>query len=174
MAFIEILVNNLMGYDGVVLFTVASFNIIFWWLTRSSVKRLEDGLYKKVDKVLIKKNTAALIDTPSPEEADKLKRERDTTNRWYSIFTSIISIFPYLGILGTVYSLIGVAGDSGFDNMQDSFLIALTSTFWGVIFAIGFKVFGDAPLLPKVEQYNADVDRLLNRYENAEIDDMEE
>jgi len=174
MAFIEILLNNLMGYDGVVLFSVATINMFFWWFTRASVNRLEKGLYQRVDKVLIKKNTAALIDTPSPEEADKLKRERDTTNRLYSIFTSIISIFPYLGILGTVYSLIGVAGDSGFENMQSSFLIALTSTFWGVIFAIGFKVFGDAPLSPKVEQYNADVDRLLNRYENAELDDVEE
>jgi biopolymer transport protein ExbB/TolQ len=71
-----------------------------------------------------------------------------------------------LGLLGTVIALLGVAGDSGFENTQQNFLIALTSTLWGVVSAIIFKVL-DALTSPQVDKYDNEVERKKVRYEDA-------
>lgn len=62
--------------------------------------------------------------------------------RWgNTVFINLVSIFPQLGLLGTVAGLLGLNLFSGdMTNLTDNLLIALTSTGWGVIFAIGFKV----------------------------------
>jgi len=61
--------------------------------------------------------------------------------RWgNTVFVNLVSIFPQLGLLGTVAGLLGLNLFSGdMTNLTDNFLIALTSTGWGVIFSIGFK-----------------------------------
>ena len=59
----------------------------------------------------------------------------------YNIFTAGISIFPLLGMFGTVSGLLGldlVAGDM--TNIRNNFFMALTSTAWGILFSIGFKL----------------------------------
>lgn len=62
---------------------------------------------------------------------------RNRTGSLYSLFVNLTGIFPLLGILGTVISLLGMVGDM--TNVQDNFYGALTSTFWGLVFAIIFK-----------------------------------
>lgn len=53
----------------------------------------------------------------------------------------MISIFPLLGMLGTVIGLLGLDLASGdMDNIKNNFFIALTSTAWGIIFSVIFKV----------------------------------
>ena len=61
--------------------------------------------------------------------------------RWgNTIFVTLVSLFPQLGLMGTVAGLLGLDMFSGdMTNTTDNFLIALTSTGWGVIFSIGFK-----------------------------------
>lgn len=62
-------------------------------------------------------------------------------NKLYTLFVTLISIFPLLGMLGTVFGLLGLdltAGDM--NNIRDNFFIALTSTAWGIIFSVIFKV----------------------------------
>lgn len=60
----------------------------------------------------------------------------------YSVFVTLITIFPLLGMLGTVKSLIvlNFADDNAILSARNSFFDALTSTAWGIIFAIIFKV----------------------------------
>ncbi len=61
----------------------------------------------------------------------------------YSVFTTLIGVFPLLGMLGTVFGLLSLDFTSGIDNMESikgSFFMALTSTAWGIIFSIFFKV----------------------------------
>ena len=60
----------------------------------------------------------------------------------YSVFVTLITIFPLLGMLGTVKSLLvlNFADDNAIVNARNSFFDALTSTAWGIIFAIVFKV----------------------------------
>ena len=60
---------------------------------------------------------------------------------WYSLFVTMISIFPLLGMFGTVRGLLMmdfVAGNIEF--MKHNFFSALTSTAWGIIFSIIFKM----------------------------------
>lgn len=62
------------------------------------------------------------------------------TRRVYTIFLTLISLFPLLGMLGTVAGLLGLdlaGGDMG--NIKNNFFIALTSTAWGIIFSVIFK-----------------------------------
>ena len=69
----------------------------------------------------------------------------------YTIFLTIISIFPLLGMLGTVFGLLGLDLASGdMENIKNNFFIALTSTAWGIIFSVFFKVL-DAFFLDDIE-----------------------
>lgn len=59
----------------------------------------------------------------------------------YSLFLTSVSLFPLLGMLGTVASLVTLDFSTG--NMADvrnNFFSALTSTAWGILCSIGFKV----------------------------------
>lgn len=64
----------------------------------------------------------------------------------YSLFICIISLFPFFGMFGTVQSLIEMGsvfetadgGDMG--NIKSKFFLALTSTAWGIIFSVIFKI----------------------------------
>ncbi len=59
----------------------------------------------------------------------------------YTIFVTMISIFPLLGMLGTVNGLLGLDLTNGdMENIKDNFFVALTSTAWGIIFSVIFKV----------------------------------
>lgn len=59
-----------------------------------------------------------------------------------SIFVTLITIFPLLGMFGTVKSLLAlnIMDDNAILNARNSFFDALTSTAWGIIFAVIFKV----------------------------------
>lgn len=64
------------------------------------------------------------------------------TNLFYSLFMTTITIFPLLGMLGTVFGLLGLDLSSGnMENIKNNFFIALTSTAWGIIFSVIFKLF---------------------------------
>lgn len=59
----------------------------------------------------------------------------------YSIFTTFISLFPLLGMFGTVKELMKVnLAEGNMMGVSENFFGALTSTAWGIIFAIIFKI----------------------------------
>ena len=60
----------------------------------------------------------------------------------YSVFVTFITIFPLLGMFGTVKALLrlNLADEGAILNARSSFFDALTSTAWGIIFAVIFKV----------------------------------
>ena len=89
----------------------------------------------------------------------------------YSIFVNITAIFPLLGILGTVISLIPMVSDMA--NMQNNFFAALTSTFWGLVFAIVFKLL-DSLLSSRIEDNDKNVTLLLERKSEEEEKESEE
>lgn len=78
----------------------------------------------------------------------KIKRNKDYSKGLYrctsvllSLFTTLISIFPLLGMLGTVFGLLGLDLATGdMENIKANFFVALTSTAWGIIFSAGFKL----------------------------------
>ena len=59
----------------------------------------------------------------------------------YNLFVTGISVFPLLGMFGTVSALLGLDLSVGdMTNIKNNFFIALTSTAWGIIFSIIFKL----------------------------------
>lgn len=91
-----------------------------------------------------------LKDTKRSDKA-ALKRHAVAASKTYTIFLTIISIFPLLGMLGTVFGLLRLDLASGdMENIKNNFFIALTSTAWGIIFSIAFKIL-DAVFLEDIE-----------------------
>ena len=87
---------------------------------------------------------------------------RKRSESLYSVFVNVTAIFPLLGILGTVVSLLPMVADMA--DMQTNFFAALTSTFWGLVFAILFKLL-DGFLSARMEDNDKAVDLLLQRRE---------
>lgn len=60
----------------------------------------------------------------------------------YTLFITLISAFPLLGMFGTVTSLLSLdlSDAAAIENAKNSFFDALTSTTWGIIFAFIFKI----------------------------------
>ncbi len=78
------------------------------------------------------------------DKGDSAKAMRSSNRAlivFYSLFEACISIFPLLGMFGTVAALLGLdltAGDM--TNIRNNFFMALTSTAWGIIFSVIFKI----------------------------------
>lgn len=62
----------------------------------------------------------------------------------YTVFITIISLFPLLGMFGTVKSLIGLGEifqtDDDMNSIKSEFFLALTSTALGIICSIVYKI----------------------------------
>lgn len=137
MNFIIIILNNLLGYDGLILILAGvNFFMILPRLKSYSKKlsfELNPTLYLPI---------AQLLKKISPQDKNinlhYLQALREKELFYYQVYVSITSIFPLMGILGTVISLLSLI-DFQTQRLMLSFSTALTSTFWGLIFAITFK-----------------------------------
>ena len=59
----------------------------------------------------------------------------------HTVFLAILSCFPLLGMFGTVKGLLGLDLATGdMENIKNNFFIALTSTAWGILFSMGYKI----------------------------------
>ncbi|MCI7768453.1 MAG: MotA/TolQ/ExbB proton channel family protein [Oscillospiraceae bacterium] len=58
----------------------------------------------------------------------------------YTLFLTLISIFPLLGMFGTVKALLELDMSQDLSVLQQNFFSALTSTAWGIIFSVIFKI----------------------------------
>lgn len=92
-----------------------------------------------------------------------------STNKFYTVFTTMITVFPLLGMLGTVFGLMGLDLSDGaqMDNIRTNFFVALTSTAWGIIFAVIFKLL-NAFVEDDVEEQIEIAKKLLETDENLE------
>lgn len=86
----------------------------------------------------------------------------------YTIFLTIISIFPLLGMLGTVWSLLSLDITVIDDNLKSNFFAALTSTAWGIICAVSFKL-ANSLISTSVENTIQKLETLINKFEDMEI-----
>ena len=156
--------DNLFGYDLIIILTAIGTLGYFLFIRFYSAKvysTIHTQGYRP-DDVLDKPDVAP----PSREEIKstkvKLRKMRETSEKYYSMFVNLTGIFPLLGILGTVISLIPMVQDMA--NMEASFFVALTSTLWGLVFAIFFKIL-DASLAPQIERNNRGIDDYLEKLE---------
>lgn len=137
MTFITMILRNLIGIDGLIL-ALAAANF-FWVLpkvrehSQNLASQLNPAIYLPITQIMKKIG-------PSQGQINlhQLQFLREKELFHYQLFVSITSIFPLLGILGTVISLLGLI-DFQTQKIMINFSAALTSTFWGLVFAILFK-----------------------------------
>ena len=96
-------------------------------------------------------------------ELKMLRTQRQKLNVCYSLFTTFISVFPLWGMFGTVISLLSLDMGGDLSAVQENFFTALTSTAWGIIFAILFKVLNAWLISSAAEDVLEKSGRILDR-----------
>ncbi len=160
---LSVIFMNFWGYD-VIIFLAAVFNGFVYYVVKKSSDRLRGMMNHTVyvpHFLFSRRQTDEQVSVLREEEVLGL---RATVDRSYSLFVNITGIFPLLGILGTVVSLLGLVSDM--ENVTGNFYGALTSTFWGLIFAIGFK-FADGLISPEIEGNEKSVKMYLENIMSA-------
>ena len=166
MKLISVIFMNLWGYDILIFLTAAVTAVVYKMLKRSANK-----LYKKMHLTVFVPDGG--VSKREAERDIKKLREQDVvamrnhTGKLYSLFVNLTGIFPLLGILGTVVSLLGLVADN--TDVTGNFYGALTSTFWGLVFAIIFK-FLDGVISSKIEDNEKSVELFLTRNYRPEAD----
>ncbi len=106
-------------------------------------------------------------------KCEQEKNIRHTTHiyNWltvcYTLFISTISIFPLLGMFGTVKALLEL-DLSNINSAKNNFFDALTSTTWGIIFAVIFKLV-NAFIATSVENSIQKLADLIKKFEDDGI-----
>lgn len=109
------------------------------------------------------------INTTGIDYMDKPRKEFNEVQAKYNSWTQMITIFPLLGLLGTVLGMMPglseMASSGKIDILYSSLSVALTSTFFGLVASIVLKFvvsFAVDSLVDKIEAIFAEYDRQLN------------
>ncbi len=141
----EIFLNNFIRFDFLIfLLALCSFAIIIRTrrLVKEVLKILKPEGYLPGGKIDSKKIQEHYDFYLNPEGEKILQEKHRKSNFSYTLFVNLTSVFPLMGILGTVISLLPMVRQLGDLSAQTGlFFSALTSTFWGIVFAILFKAF---------------------------------
>ncbi len=156
--------SNFFGFD-ILIFIAALFNGFIYYIVRKTSEKLRSMMTHKIYVPHFRVSRKETDDEVAALREEEVLEMRDRSGRYYSLFINITAIFPLLGILGTVVSLLGLVSDMS--NVTGNFYGALTSTFWGLIFAIIFK-FLDGMIAPQIETNEKSVQLYLDRYSQAE------
>ena len=138
---LSVLADNFLSFDFII-FLLGGLNVFI--LIKTSIYSKQ--LYKTLNPYCwipggdtslreIQEKFAQQKDKSSETDIIQLRRKMNT---YYVIYENLTAIFPLLGLLGTVVSLLPMVEDMG-EIMTGLFFSALTSTMWGIIFAIVFK-----------------------------------
>ncbi len=155
----DVILNNLMGFDAIV-FLAAVLNGFIYWKTRKLAGELSGIMHLHVYVPGQEASAKAAVERMRALREEDVVALRKRAEGVYTMFATITSIFPLLGILGTVVSLLPLVADMS--HVEMNFFGALTSTFWGLVFAILFKVL-DGLIAPLMEENEKTVALYLSR-----------
>ena len=139
-----------------IIIAFAVINGVFYFRVKKAIKEASDMYNPKNDKV----NGVKARMQWSPEEISKLKDMRKGLIIKYAWYANITAIFPLLGILGTVAALVTYSDVT----MMENFMVALSTTLLGVLFAIFFKGF-DAVISGPMDVIIDNADCVIQDYE---------
>ncbi len=159
MSFWQVIGHNLLGFD-LLIFAAAAADAVCFLLARRYTMELYRRLHLVVFVPSRREDAGELAEAVRAVDEEEIVMLRKSSEAWYTIFATLTSIFPLLGILGTVVSLLPMVADMA--DMQQNFFAALTSTFWGLVFAILFKLL-DGFLSSRIEDNDKNVALLLDR-----------
>lgn len=165
MSVFNVIVHNLLGFD-ILIFITAALNFFCFYHTRRYANTLYKMLHMMVFVPSHRRDPEELSRSIRNVDEEQIIALRKRAQSLYSIYINVTSVFPLLGILGTVVSLLPMVADLA--NMQLNFFAALTSTFWGLVFAIIFKLM-DGFLSSRMEDNEKSVELLLARRIDYEV-----
>ena len=140
----ERLEDNAHGYDKIIFAAAGITFIIFLCI---SIYSWNFGAYFSTHYVERKENNSKreLLRKRKYASEAKIQSKHALQNCLYSVFINLISIFPLLGMLGTVAALLNLNFEEMNNDVTANFFSALTSTFWGAIFGMLFKILDAIP-----------------------------
>jgi biopolymer transport protein ExbB len=157
--------KNLLGFDAIII-VLALFNAFYVIrklkeTTTSLRKRLQTTVYLPIERLL------SLMDAPKDKELNlhELQSLREKELVYYHLFATLNSLFPLLGILGTIIGLLRMVGMEN-QLVMANFTLALTSTFWGLVFSIIFKAI-DGMIAPNFYQNQENLQLLFERMDDG-------
>jgi len=162
------LYQNLFGYDLLIILAAAG-NFMYLLFIIAHTKKVYNVIYTQGYQPddFNERQVARPTRDQLKQTKAKLRKMREVSNKYYTMFVSISSIFPLLGILGTVVSLIPMV--QSVDGMEQNFFFALTSTLWGIVFSVLFKVL-DGTLAPRIEHNDQGISEYLEKLERELVE----
>lgn len=136
-----ILIDNFLRFDFIIFLLggLNGFLFVKTWITSKTLYQVlnPDCWIPGGDRSLheVQEKFACRSDETFETDIIKLRRKMNT---YYVIYENLTAVFPLLGLLGTVVSLLPLVSNMG-DIVTGLFFSALTSTMWGIVFAIVFK-----------------------------------
>lgn len=140
-----------------VILAACAVNVLVYLAVMKNISRLEKIVHPKIDR----RNGVTAKLALSDDECGNLADCSGRASGAYSLFTNITAVFPLLGILGTVVSLMRL---SGAENLSENFMSALSTTFWGLVFAIGFKI-ADSFITSRLDRALEEADYLIHEHD---------
>ena len=146
-----------MDFITVLIVILGIVNGFVYYITWRLIGSLQKLVHPKADRRNGIKADLAI----TAEESAALSRSSDRASFFYTLFLNITAVFPLMGILGTVWSLMKLTGA---DDISANFGMALHTTLWGLIFAIIFKL-ADSLISPKLDRALDEADYLIHEHD---------
>jgi len=161
---VNVFLNNLLGFDWII-FVMAGVNVFVYYLVLRDANRIYNH-FNAQDRIVNLNSDVklALRESTSGDStrltASELLKLREQTNKSYAYYSNITTMFPLMGMLGTVVSLIPMVNSIG-TMATELFFAALTSTLWGIIAALVFK-FLDSSISYKIDDNEKHMEYIFN------------
>ncbi|MBR1524293.1 MAG: MotA/TolQ/ExbB proton channel family protein [Lachnospiraceae bacterium] len=132
----------------------------------SHKNRIDEAVSRRNKKWGVNPTDGAVVDeddedaSVTPDTIRQYEREFNKDCALHSVLSQLIPIFPLMGILGTVAGLMLEVNAGDIEGMMASINTAMSSTFFGLVFAIFLKIV-DAVFPSRVIE---DVDVMLEDY----------
>lgn len=158
----RIFCDGLRKFDWIII-VFAVFNGVIYWKVKKNTDKIynhfnsSDKTSNLSEKALdnLRKNTGRRKKLSDNDLLDS----REKMNKNYALYLSVTTMFPLLGMLGTVWALIPMVNTIGTTDISN-FFSALTSTAWGIVIALIFK-FCDSKVSYKIEDNEKHIEHLL-------------
>lgn len=157
--FISTVFMNFFGYDFFI-FIAAAVTLVVYFRLKKAVNELSEKMHPTIHISNGVDSSKQVHKEIYSMKEDDVVNMRKRMGKLYSVFVNLTGIFPLLGILGTIISLLNMV--SSFNDVQGNFYGALTSTFWGLVFAIIYK-FLDGIISARIEDNEQAVALYLDR-----------
>ena len=146
-----------MDFITILIIIMGAVNGGVYYVTWQMIAALQKLVHPKADR----RNGIGADLAITGEESAELGKRSDRASFFYTLFLNITAVFPLMGILGTVWSLMKLTGA---DDISANFGMALRTTLWGLIFAIVFKLL-DSLISPKLERALDEAEYLIHEHD---------